>query len=69
MKKVFKNFTTEEKSLNREKNLWFVTDFSPDFWNRDASTNKVGSKVAGKTFNMCGNLWAAVTTKNASHVK
>ena len=33
VKKVFKNFTTEEKSLNREKNLWFVTDFSPDFLN------------------------------------
>jgi hypothetical protein len=31
-------FTTEEKSLNREKNLCFATDFSPDFVNRKALT-------------------------------
>ena len=35
VKKVFKNFTTEEKSLNREKNKWFATNFSPDFSNRE----------------------------------
>ena len=35
VKKVFKNFTTEKKSLNREKSLWFVTDFSPNFSNRE----------------------------------
>ena len=35
VKKVFINFTVKEKSLNREKNLWFVTDFSPDFLNRE----------------------------------
>ena len=35
MKKVLKHFTMEVKSLNREKNLWFVTDFSPDFSNRE----------------------------------
>ena len=34
VKKVFRNFT-KEKSLNREKDLWFVTDFSPDFSNRE----------------------------------
>jgi hypothetical protein len=38
VRKVFNNFTTEEKSLNREKNLCFVTDFSPDFVNRKALT-------------------------------
>jgi hypothetical protein len=27
VRKVFNNFTTEEKSLNREKNLCFATDF------------------------------------------
>jgi hypothetical protein len=38
VRKVFNNFTTEEKSLNREKNLCFATDFSPDFVNRKALT-------------------------------
>jgi hypothetical protein len=39
VRKVFNNnFTTEEKSLNREKNLCFATDFSPDFANRKALT-------------------------------
>ena len=35
VEKVFRNFRTKEKSLNREKDLWFVTDFSPDFSNRE----------------------------------
>jgi hypothetical protein len=38
VRKVFNNFTTEEKSLNGEKNLCFATDFSPDFVNRKALT-------------------------------
>jgi hypothetical protein len=38
VRKVFNNFTTEEKSLNREKNLCFATDFSPDFVNRKVLT-------------------------------
>jgi hypothetical protein len=39
VRKVFNNnFTTEEKSLNREKNLCFATDFSPDVANRKALT-------------------------------
>ena len=38
VQKVIKNFTTLEKSLNREKNQWFVTDFSPDFSNREQLT-------------------------------
>ena len=38
VRKVFNNFTTEEKSLNHDKNLCFATDFSPDFVNRKALT-------------------------------
>ena len=32
VQKVFKNFTTQEKSLNREKNLWFVYRFFSRFF-------------------------------------
>jgi hypothetical protein len=37
VRKVFNNFN-KEKTLNREKNLCFATDFSPDFVNRKALT-------------------------------
>ena len=32
VQKVFKNFTTQEKSLNREKNLWLVYRFFSRFF-------------------------------------
>jgi hypothetical protein len=47
VRKVFNNFTTEEKSLNRDKNLCFVTDFSPDFVNRKALTQVLTTGYLG----------------------
>jgi hypothetical protein len=53
VRKVFNNFTTEEKSLNHDKNLCFATDFSPDFANRKALTRVLQRAKSARQIAAC----------------